>query len=142
MKKLFIDTGAFLAKEIKRDQHHSEAAAGWRHLADLPEILYTSEHCIDESATLLARKTNYAFAAGWGADLLASGITILRAEPDDWEYSFRLMQKYADQGISFTDCLSFALMKRNRIRLVFGFDHHFSAAGFSIWQGRDKGTDE
>jgi predicted nucleic acid-binding protein len=137
MKKLFIDTGAFLAKEIQRDQHHSEAVSGWQRLADRPEALYTSEHCIDETATLLARRTNYAFAAEWGADLLTSGINILQAEPADRANGFRLMRKFADQGVSYTDCLSFALMKRNRIRLVFGFDHHFSAAGFSIWQGFD-----
>jgi predicted nucleic acid-binding protein len=29
LKSLFVDTGAFLAKEIAADQHH-EAAAGFR----------------------------------------------------------------------------------------------------------------
>jgi len=43
------------------------------------------------------------------------------------------MSKFADQGVSFTDCLSFRLMKRHRIRSVFGFDHHFTAAGFRVW---------
>ena len=133
MKKLFIDTGAFLAKEIRRDQHHAAAVEAWQRLADTPEILYTSEHCMDETATLLARRTNYAFASGWGADLLASGITILQMQPEDWKDAFRLMSKFADQGVSFTDCLSFRLMKRHRIRSVFGFDHHFTAAGFRVW---------
>lgn len=136
MKKVFVDTGAFLAKEIQRDQHHVEAIEAWRRLSETPDVLYTSEHCIDETATLLARRTNYAFAASWGADLLGSGITVLRAEPPDWENGFRMMRKFADQGVSFTDCLSFSLMKRQRITWVFGFDHHFSAAGFRLWPGR------
>lgn len=131
MKKIFIDTGAFLAKEIKRDQHHTDAVATWSRLGAHPQALFTSEHCIDETATLLARRTTYAFAAAWGTDLLASGITILQAEPADWKSGFQLMRKFADQGVSFTDCLSFALMKRHRIRAVFGFDHHFTAAGFN-----------
>lgn len=133
MKKVFVDTGAFLAKEIHRDQHHTEALVGWASLRHTPEALYTSEHCIDETATLLARRTNYAFAASWGADLLGSGINIVRAEPKDLESGFRLMRKFADQGVSFTDCLSFALMKRQRINWVFGFDRHFAAAGFRLW---------
>ncbi|MFU8848643.1 MAG: type II toxin-antitoxin system VapC family toxin [Opitutales bacterium] len=137
MKKIFVDTGAFLAKELQRDQHHTVAADAWGVLSQSADLLYTSEHCIDETATLLARRSNYAFAAGWGADLLVSGITVLRAEPTDWESSFRLMRKFADQGVSFTDCLSFALMKRERIAWVFGFDHHFTAAGFRLWPGAD-----
>lgn len=134
MNKLFVDTGAFLAKEIQRDQHHGEAKEGWQRLAEVSQLLYTSEHCVDETATLLARRTNYAFASAWGADLLASGITILQTEPDDWKDAFRVMRKFADQGVSFTDCLSFGLMKRHRIRSVFGFDHHFTAAGFKVWR--------
>lgn len=138
MKKIFVDTGAFLAKEIQRDQHHSEAVNGWSDLSHAADLLYTSEHCIDEAATLLARRTNYAFAAGWGADLLGSGITVLRAEPTDLESAFRMMRKFADQGVSFTDCLSFALMKRQRIHWVFGFDRHFAAAGFRLWSGANE----
>lgn len=138
MKKIFIDTGAFLAKEIQRDQHHCEAVENWSDLSHATDLLYTSEHCIDETATLLARRTNYAFAASWGVDLLGSGITVLRAEPVDWESGFRMMRKFADQGVSFTDCLSFALMKRHRIHWVFGFDRHFSAAGFRLWSKAHK----
>lgn len=135
MKKLFVDTGAFLAKELERDQHHAEAIRRWNQLRDTPEILYTSEHCIDETATLLARRTHYAFAADWGVDLMESGITVLQAEPADWYKGFQLMRKFADQGVSFTDCLSFALMKRRRIGWVFGFDRHFVNAGFRVWEG-------
>lgn len=133
MKKLFIDTGAFLAREIQRDQHHKDAMQAWAALSAAPEKLYTSEHCIDETATLLARRTTYAFAASWGRDLLGSGIIVLRAEPIDLEMAFTTMRKYADQGVSFTDCLSIALMKRHRIAWVFGFDHHFAAAGYRLW---------
>jgi len=136
MKKVFVDTGAFLAKEIQRDQHHTEAVEAWSGLSQRPETLYTSEHCIDETATLLARRTNYAFAADWGADLLESGITVLQAKPPDWENAFRMMRKFADQGVSFTDCLSFALMKRQRIAWAFGFDRHFAVAGFKLLPGR------
>lgn len=132
MHKIFVDTGAFLAKEIQRDQHFDEAVEVWKSLSDAPEALFTSEHCIDEAATLLARRTNYAFAARWGADLWESGINVLRAEPGDLKNGFSLMQKFADQGVSFTDCLSFAIMQRERIGRVFGFDRHFEAAGFKL----------
>ena len=43
------------------------------------------------------------------------------------------MRKFADQAVPFTDCVSFVLMKKGRVRDVFGFDNHFVAAGFRLW---------
>jgi uncharacterized protein len=42
------------------------------------------------------------------------------------------MRKYADQGVSFTDCVSFAIMRRHKIRTAFTFDRHFKLAGFNV----------
>lgn len=131
MKGIFVDTGAFVAKEIIADQHHESAVRGWAGARDFR--LYSSEHVLDESATLIARRTTYAWAAEWGADVLEAGIEWLRTEDTDRPQAFALMKKYADQGVSFTDCLSFLLMKRAGIRSVFGFDRHFEAAGFRLW---------
>jgi len=133
MKKLFVDTGAFLAREIAADQHHERVNELWQRAAGC--ILLSSEHVLDECATLLARRTHYANAASWGRDALTSGIEWLQTQPADWSAAFDLMRKYADQGVSYTDCLSFVLMKRAGLKNVFGFDHHFEAVGFRLWNG-------
>jgi uncharacterized protein len=132
VKKLFVDTGAFLAKEIAHDQHHAEATKNWRELSSAGTALYSSEHVLDETITLLARRTTYAWAADWGRDALCSGISWLRADATEWKQALRLMQKFADQRVSFTDCVSFVLMRREGLREVFGFDGHFTAAGFRL----------
>ncbi len=132
MKKLFVDTGAFLAKEIANDQHHAAALESWQVLATGRRALFSSEHVFDETITLLARRTTYAWAADWGRDALASGILWLRADLDEWKAALRLMHKYADQGVSFTDCVSFVLMRREGLKEVFGFDGHFAAAGLRL----------
>ncbi len=136
MKKLFVDTGGFLAKEIASDQHHAVATREWKDASAF--VLLSSEHILDECATLLARRTNYAWASAWGKEALGSGIEWIQAEPPDWETAFSLMRKYADQGVSFTDCLSFALMRRIGVREVFGFDRHFEAAGFRLRPGASE----
>ncbi len=133
MNSLFVDTGAFLAKEISADQHHAAAQAYWQRIAADRPRLYSSEHALDETATLLARRTSYAWAAQWGRDVMEVGIEWLPAERQDLLDAFGLMKKFADQAVSFTDCLSFVLMKRNGLRDVFGFDAHFAAAGFRVW---------
>ncbi|RLB20138.1 MAG: VapC toxin family PIN domain ribonuclease, partial [Deltaproteobacteria bacterium] len=37
---------------------------------------------------------------------------------------------------SFTDCVSFVLMKSQNIKRVFTFDQHFQIAGFQIFPKR------
>lgn len=132
MKKIFIDTGAFLAKEVANDQHHAAAVHFWSQLSEDRVALYSSEHVFDEAMTLLARRTNYSWAAGWGQDALSSGICWLKAGENDWAAAMRSMRKFADQHVSFTDCVSFVLMRREGLRDAFGFDRHFSAAGFRL----------
>jgi predicted nucleic acid-binding protein len=39
-----------------------------------------------------------------------------------------------DQKVSFTDCVSFTLMREAGIQTAFAFDSHFERAGFKKWQ--------
>lgn len=134
MTTLLIDTGAFYAQRKPDDQHHEKARRGFDELAGSGLRLYSTEHILDETLTLLARGESYAYAAEAGDDLLSSqALRWLDATAADWASALRLMRKYADQAVSFTDCVSFALMRREGIRHVFGFDRHFQAAGFRLW---------
>ncbi len=135
---LLIDTGAFYAQRDPADQHHALATAGFATLAAITCQIFSSEHVLDETLTLFARRENYAYAAVAGEELLASRVVRwLDATPAEWHVALRLMRKFADQAVSFTDCLSFALMKREKINHVFGFDRHFEAAGFRLWPGAE-----
>jgi uncharacterized protein len=135
MTKLFVDTGAFVAKEIAADQFHQAASQAWHEVERRGLRLFSSEHILDESATLIARRSHYAFAAEWGRDVLESGMEWLPADQADLANALILMRKYADQAVSFTDCLSAVRMKRAGLKDVFGFDHHFRSMGFRLWPG-------
>lgn len=130
MKKIFVDTGAFLAKELVADQHHEEAVRLWSKYYKEGVTLTSSEHVLDETVTLFTRRTNASWASSWGKDVMGAGIEWLTTEPKDLLQAMDLLKKYADQALSFTDCLSFVLMRRNGIRDYFAFDRHFQAAGF------------
>ena len=41
-----------------------------------------------------------------------------------------ILAKYSDQDFSYTDAVSFVIMKRQKIRKAFCFDKHFVTAGF------------
>jgi len=134
---IFVDTGPLLARHIARDQYHAQATAAWARLGRRNEAWCTSNFVLDELFTLLARRAGYPFAAERARRLYASRrVTILRPEAEDEHEALDLFEKYADQGVSFTDCTSFALMRRHRIRRCFTFDCHFALAGFARWPSR------
>lgn len=121
---IFIDTGAFIAKYIKNDQYHKEALKKWELIIN--EKLFTSNHIIDETITLLARKTDHRFALEKGKIILTSKLfTILRTDIEDEFRALIFFEKFADKKVSFTDCLSMALIERYKIKTVFSFDGHF-----------------
>lgn len=138
MRALYVDTGAFVAKELTSDQFHSAARECWQEVAQSGVRIVSSEHVFDESVTLIARRTTYAFAAQWGTDALDSGIEWLQTGEEDLSKALAFMRKFADQGVSFTDCLSAVLMKRAGLKKVFGFDYHFAAMGFGLWPTRGE----
>ena len=130
---IFIDTGAFLARYLERDQHYKEAAAVWLRLSRDKPRLYTSAFVLDETLTLLARRSSYAFAASKGRTIFASdAFTVLRSSAEDELAGLKLFEKYADQKTSFTDCVSFLLMRKVGLKEVFTFDQHFRYAGFEV----------
>jgi len=57
----------------------------------------------------------------------------LRPDAAGERRALEFFEKYADQKVSFTDCLSFALMKKEKLRQAFTYDQHFEYAGFQRW---------
>jgi predicted nucleic acid-binding protein len=60
-------------------------------------------------------------------------LQILRPTHTDELAALELFEKFADQQVSFTDSVSFALMRRAGLDTVFSFDQHFVRAGFKLW---------
>lgn len=133
-RRIFVDTGAYLVLFHKADQRHPQACDAWMELEKQQRIIYTTNHIVDELATLLARRTEYAFASRKIGQIYGSeSVIIERSDEADERSALTLFQKYADQKVSFTDCLSFAVMQRLQIKQVFTFDGHFLLLGFDVF---------
>ena len=131
---IFIDTGAFIARYIQDDQYHGKAVELWKRLEHRSVRLFTSNFVLDETLTLLGRRAGYPFAVERARVIYASEVLSILRPSEDSEYeAIDLFSKYADQKVSFTDCVSFALMHHQKITQVFSFDHHFEMAGFSLY---------
>jgi predicted nucleic acid-binding protein len=133
---IFVDTGPLLARAAVRDQHHAVARAGFARLQSAGTRLLTSHFVVDEYATLLGRRAGNGFAAERIRALyLSPAVEILCSDRESELEALELFEKFADQQVSFTDCVSFALMRRRRVRRVFTYDRHFALAGFEVWPG-------
>ncbi|MGD8296382.1 MAG: PIN domain-containing protein [Desulfobacterales bacterium] len=129
---IYIDTGAFLARHLSRDQYHGQANSFWNSIKKKGEACTTSNFVLDETFTLLGRRAGYDFAAQRARNIYASEwLKILRSEKNDELRAIDYFEKYSDHCLSFTDCISIALMQRKKIKRVFTFDHHFLIFGFN-----------
>jgi predicted nucleic acid-binding protein len=128
---IFADTSAFIAHHSRRDQNHQIASEIWENLYETPVV--TTNHVFEETLTLLGRRIGCGAAAEIADLILRSAvIDILYTSRDDEEIALRFFRKCADQRVSFTDCISFAVMKHYRLHTAFTFDRHFLDAGFRV----------
>ena len=133
---IFIDTGAFIARHMARDQYHQPAVEYWDIIKIKKESCFTSNFVLDETFTLLGRRAGNKFAAQRALNIYASKlITILRPTREDEIKAIDLFQSLSDQRVSFTDCISFVLMRKEKIKRAFSFDKHFSMLGFELLPG-------
>ena len=131
---IFVDTGAFVARYVQRDQYHPMAVRSWQKFRHQQQRCSTSNFVLDETITLIARTAGYPFAAETARRILSSNwMTVLRPDEEDELQSLELFEKFADQKVSFTDCISFVLMRKGQLTQAFSYDRHFSLAGFQLW---------
>lgn len=129
---IFIDAGAFLARDIQRDQYHQQEAKDWCELLYKRIGCFASNLDLDEAITPLARRATHELAAPRAANLLAvKSLSILRPNETADLAALRLFHKYADQRVRLTACVSFVFMERQGVARAFSFDRRFALAGFT-----------
>lgn len=131
--KLFIDTGAFVAKFSKRDGDHELAEQLWKEVASSNYVCYTSNFVLEEFFSMLAIRVSYKYAHDVASLFLQSNpFIILRPDKQTELSAANEFQKH--KRISFTDCVSFTLMRAHGIKQAFTFDcRDFKGANFSIF---------
>lgn len=133
---IFVDTGALLGRIDPRDQHHRLASGLWKEIELHRVPCTTSSLVLTELFTLAGRRIGYPVVARRAQEIYRSDfLEILRPTEDDEMKALAYFQKFADQKVGFADCISFALMRRHRIKRVFTFDGHFALAGFEAVPG-------
>jgi predicted nucleic acid-binding protein len=129
---IFVDTSAWVALADKDDSHHRDAAASYPSIFKNHKSLVTSNLIIAETYILLLKELRHKAAIEFLERIKASPRILRIYSNEDVETEAEgILAKFADQDFSYTDAVSFVMMKRQRIRKAFCFDKHFVTAGFT-----------
>jgi uncharacterized protein len=130
-RDVFVDTAGFVALWDASDDYHARAVELQSQLTRGRRRFLTTDYIADETATLLMIRHSHAAAS----DFLAS-VTDTRALRIEWvgqdrfDAAASLFRNRPDKGWSFTDCVSFTVMRELGLHDCFTTDHHFDQAGF------------
>ena len=129
---VFMDSAGFLALWDAADEQHTAAVRLQTELARKRRRFLTTDYVADETVTLLLVRHSHSAAVDF-LDTLARS-EALRLEwvgPDRFHAAASFFRRRGDKEWSFTDCVSFTLMRELNIRDCFTTDHHFQQAGFT-----------
>ena len=128
MQRLFVDTSAWFAFTNRADPDHKLVAAL---LNAFKGRLVTSNFVFDETVTLCLYRLGHA-AAGRVGQVLRDGsqVDLVRVAPEDETSAWQLFRERRDKQYSFTDCTSFALMRRLDLKTAAALDDDFAGEGF------------
>lgn len=122
----------FKALVDKHDEFHQKAVILWEKIKKGKLDIITSNYILDETFTLIRKRRGKIIVDNFRRSLASDFIVkIFRVTVADeaaaWDW---FLNDWSN--LSFTDCVSFALMKRLELIRVATFDAHFSRAGFQV----------
>ncbi len=130
--RVFVDTSGFLALWDAGDQHHESAVRLQVELARKKYRFTTSDYILDETITLLLMRHSHDAAHDFLRTATGSSSLELQwVDSERFHAAANLFGIHDDKEWSFTDCVSFALMRELSIEDSMTSDHHFRQAGFN-----------
>lgn len=136
--KLLCDTSFFIAYYDASDQYHVQSVEMLKSIIDYTPVLVTTDYIYDETLTFLLRShTLYGYKRAYRYDVdmyIEHKVSLIFTTEVIFTQARDLFFRYnKDKKWSFTDCVSFALMKDLGIKEALSFDHNFKEMGIKIF---------
>ena len=133
MRRVFVDTSAFVAARNAGEHEHEAARRAFAGLAAERATLFTSNYVVAETYTTLLMRVGRAEAIEWGRRARAgSAIEVVRVEPAVEDEAWSILESHADKRWSYVDATSFALIAREETDEALAFDAHFAQRGLRV----------
>ena len=128
MKTVFADTFHFLALLSPEDEHHGRVKT---YAETFRGAIVTTEWILTEVANGLSGSPYRREAARLIATLpLIPNVIVIGSDPELFQRGTRLYADRPDKEWSLTDCISFTVMRDEKVTEALTRDHHFKQAGF------------
>jgi len=131
---VFMDSSALKAHYDFKDDNHAAARQLMQRIAARETQItsfVTTDYVLDEAITLTRFAHSHAKAAELAEATMASRfVRLVYSDAGLFSEGLDLFRAHADKKWSFTDCISFAAMRRYDVRAAFTFDAHFRQMGF------------
>jgi hypothetical protein len=125
---VFVDTSAWYALVNRQDPEHR---ATNQLLEQQRGHLVTSNYVFDETVTLCLRRLGHSAALRVGTALRDRDVVqLIRASADDERGAWELFRDRPDKEYSYTDCVSFTMMRRLGLTRAAALDDDFRREGF------------
>lgn len=133
MRKVFIDTSAWISYSLSRQPTHSVIKNLIKQLTKDNIIICTSNDVIDETVTRLIYDTNIKttqeFISLIKTSSQTNSLVQLWVDEQIQSEAFEVVEKFGEHKLSLTDATSIVLMNRFNIDTVISLDSDFRKVG-------------
>lgn len=133
MKKVFVDTGVFLALLVKNELSHKAVSKQYEEYKQTKAQFLTSDYILDELFTRCLAGSGVYLAQR--AVSLVSGaqehseLNVLQVDEVTFRRAKEVFLKFAEHKLSFTDATTYVLCKELALDEVFTLDSGFKKVG-------------
>ena len=134
---VFVDTWAWMALALRRDQHHEKAKRQHAEFVAVGRVYITTDYVLSELITqlyrLLPSDEADAFVSAVLSAIESGEYRLERISPARFASAWQLRRQYADKPtISFVDFTSFVVMQELSVQEAFTGDAHFEQVNLGI----------
>jgi predicted nucleic acid-binding protein len=137
MRKVFLDSSAWLAVADPQNQNHQAAAKYFLGLIRRGDQLVTSSDVLTQTYDRFQHALGPGEVARFHRTMKSARrqglLHIVAVDSEITRKAWDIFERYHDQLSSFRHCTSFVVAGRLGIQDVFSFHQDFDAIGFRVW---------
>ena len=127
---VLIDTGIFIAFHNTKDINHDRAVELVREIVNGKHgAAFTTDYIFDEAVTTaLVRTGKHEIAVELGNQILGvkvKFVNMIQVDLTSFSNAWKLFSKYSNKKLSFTDCVSIAVIENYGLNKIVSFDKDF-----------------
>lgn len=130
MRSLFIDSDVLIGLHYVHDASHKAATELFSRILLSNYNSYLSLNVMLETLTVISQRVSKPFAVELLHEFRSGKYTVVHPDDELIASAEDIFRTIRSKNVSYSDCMSFAIMKRFGIKWVLSFDEHFKKQGF------------